>query len=49
MRVTCILLAKFGVFDKMEAHVPSVDQIHDQVDVFPVLECEKSVYQGLIF
>lgn len=48
LMLTGLLLVEFGVFDEMEAQVAAIDQVHDEVEVLPVLEGIEGVDEELV-
>jgi hypothetical protein len=38
-----LFFSKFIVFDEMKPQVAPVDQIHDEVEIFSILECIERV------
>lgn len=45
---TCLFLVEFAILDEVEPQISAADQIHNQVQVFPVLEGKESVDEELI-
>jgi hypothetical protein len=48
LMLTGLLLVEFGVFYEVEAQVAAIDQVHDQVEVLPVLEGIEGVDEELV-
>lgn len=46
--LTGLLLVEFSVFDEMKAQVAAIDQVHDEVEVLPILEGIEGVDEELV-